>query len=457
MAFDFDQDPLDRMAPNFSLTIEGNWVPENIRGMIERIEYEEADGMADLLRIRINDSLDPDGKMRIRDSRLFMPGNAVSVWMGYGASIRHIGRAIIRRVRPTFPGGGPPTMEIVGYTADSLMADSAPEALKETKNLKKGGVRVKNSKAGRTWTQAKYSEAVRDRAEAYGFLTDIDDTPEPPTDFIQKANMTDFDFIQGIANLTGFVFWVDGDEHGEWTLHFRDPNKLQQSDVQDQVYTFKYGDGDFSTLLNFEPELGIQGSITKLLVQTKDPISGKVLQASVEEENDDAPDLTIEPNNARSATDARTNAVRFGRSSQLDQRSQVDLEGNGMSGPIATASDVKIFIEDFSFAIKANRRFRNEAELAAWAAQWFRRHRENFMLSRGTIVGVESIRARQIHKLSGLGTAYDGEYQFTRVRHIMDATQGYLVDFNARRVVPKLPPVTPQSELQVIDLLVGPV
>lgn len=442
----------DTMAPDFSLKIENRRLEGSVRDLIQSVEYESCDGMADVMKITINDTFDKSARLPIRDSKLFMPGNNVALFLGYGPKLRHVGSAVIRRVRPIFPANSAPTMEIVAYTADSLMMATGPEALKETKKLKKGGTRIKNSKAGRRWTDAKYSDGVLDCCQAYGFDEDIDVTPEPPTEFIQKANMSDYDFIKGLSNLTGFIFWVDGDSTMGWTLHFKDPSKLRQADLQERQYTFKYGDDDYSTLLTFEPELAIQEAVTKLLVQTKDPISGRILQAKIEEENDDSPDTKVDPGNVN--PDNRTNDGDVVDKS-LDQRSKLDLKGNGLTGPLTTASDIKLFIDEFSFDVRANRRFRNEAELASWAAQWFRRNRENFLLSRGSLIGIEDLRARQTHKMAGLGTAWDGLYYFTRVRHILNVSSGYTCDFNARKTVPELPPVNTTTDLQINELLLG--
>jgi phage protein D len=442
----------DTMAPDFSLKIENRRLDESVRDLIQSVEYESVDGMADVMKIVINDTFDKSARLPIRDSKLFMPGNNIALFIGYGSKLRHVGSAVVRRVRPIFPANSAPTMEIVAYTADSLMMATGPEPLKETKKLKKGGTRIKNSKAGRRWTDAKYSDAVKDRCDVYGFDGDIDVTPEPPTEFIQKANMTDYDFIKGLANLTGFIFWVDGDSALGWTLHFKDPSKLHQGDLQDKQYTFKYGDDDYSTLLTFEPELAINDAITKLLVQTKDPVSGRILQAKIEEENDNSPDTKVDPGNVN--PDNRTNGGDVVDKS-LDQRSGLDLMGNGLTGPLTTASDIKLFVEDFSFDVRCNRRFRNEAELAAWAAQWFRRNRENFLLSRGSLIGIEDLRARQQHKLVGLGTAWDGLYYFSRVRHTLSAGNGYTCDFSARKLVPELPPVTSSTDVQIEQLLLG--
>lgn len=405
-------------APNFSIKIEGAEIPIGIRQLVQRLEYESAEGMADALKVTV---LDPDfvppkgvgGESigRLSETKIFQPGNEVSVAMGYGGQLQHIGRAIIRKTRPSFPANNTPTIEVIAYTKDSAMMDNAPEKSKKVKG-----------KGGRRFKDVKYSEAVRERAADYGFSLDVDETPEEPRSFIQKVGLSDYDFVNGLANLTGFLFWVDGDAEGIWTLHFRDPEKIAAAgssdsvSIQEKKYTFKYNQGAFSSLLAFEPELAIQGAITKLKAVTKDVVTGKLIEVEFTEENDRAPETKV--------------AISGDTLSAVDQV---------LEGEHTTASDIKLYLNDFAFEIRANRRFRTEQGLAAWARQWFRRQRENFIMARGATIGVETLKARQIHAMTGIGASLSGDYYFSRVNHIMSDTQGYMCDFNCRKVVPPLP------------------
>lgn len=411
-------------APNFSLKIEGGNVPVGIRQLVQSIEYESSDGMADLMRIIFVDpslippkglnSVGPLGgfgglgggsgsSVSLRDTKIIQPGNEISLSLGYGTKLTHVGRAIIRKIRPTYPRDGIPTVEVVAYTKDSVMMDHAPEKSKK----KKGN-------GGRIFKKTTFADAVRERLLDYGFVDDVDDTSDSPHNFIQKVGLSDYDFIAGLANITGYYFWVDGDSEGKWTLHFKNPDTLKREVLQDKTYTFVYNQGDFSSLLEFNPELAIQGATTKLEAKVKDPKTGKTLEAKFEEENDKSPDITVD-----AGTDIRASR-------------------NELKGEHTTASDIKIFIDDYSFEVRSNRRFKTEAELIVWAKQWFRRNRENFVLSSGTIIGVESIMARQIHKLSGLGAGLDGEYFFSNVTHRMEKDSGYEIECDMRKVVPQL-------------------
>lgn len=431
-------------APNFEMAINGNRIADGIRAVIQSVEYESSDGMHDQMKISITDpQTDSTGRMLVRDSKLFLPGNEVSVWMGYGPLLQHVGRAIIRKVKPSFPANGIPSMEVIAYTKDSMMSDTSPENIKDRKIVgkKKKHAKIVKSKAGRRFKQFTYAEAVAARGGDYGFTLDVDSSPDPPSDFIQKAQMTDYDFVRGLANLCGFIFWVDGDENGEWTLHFKNPLKLKQSDVQEKEYTFRYNEQDLGTLLSFDGELAIQHSVTKLKAETKDWRTGKLIEAKIEEENDDSPDVFVEPGKGPSAANVSTPGT-------------LSPASNEILTPAGSGSTVKLFLEEFSFEVKTNRYFESPAALALWAHSWFRRYRELFIIGNGSIIGVENVMARQVHNLHGLGTLFDGPYYFTRVRHIM-GNGGYTLDFSARRIVPELPPVVPSEDVSDVKTVFG--
>ena len=427
-------------APDFNLHVQGAQIPAGVRSLVERVEYESAEGMADIMRIVFRDPryIPPKGMMpagslgsggsgpgaflSLRDVRVFLPGNEIDLWLGYGPNLKHVGRTIIRKVRPSFPRGDEiPSVEVIGYTKDSAMMDSAPIAPKPPPKRKKG------VRQGRKWTDTTFADCVKDLAEQYGFETTrdgvstIDDTPDKkkPHTFIQKTGLSDYDFIKGLSNITGYFFWVDGTQDGKWYLHFRNPRKLRKAALQDKIYTFTYDQGPNSSLLSFEPELAITGAITKIQARTKDPETGNILDSTFEEEVEETPDPLLEA----------------GR--DLDLR-PIDMEGNVIKGHWTTAQSVRVFINDFSFEAKTTRRFRSQAELVAWARQWFRRHRENFVQSNATMIGVEDVMSRQIHKVSGLGMGLDGEYFFNSVQHVISNSNGYELNVHCRKVVPEM-------------------
>jgi phage protein D len=379
----------DYLAPTFAVEIEGKELDYGVTQFVESVEYESADGMADVSRIR---AVNPD--FLLSNAKVFQPGNEMAIWMGYGTEMEFVGRSIIAKQVPNFPESGMPTIQIVGYTKDSKMMDNEPK-----KPKKEGG------KGGRVFQDVQFSDAVIDRAGDYDFSFEVDTTPDQAHNFIQRPGVSDYEFVMGLANLNGFVFWVEGTEDGEWMLYFVSPDSL--ANFQDKKYTFKYNQGDDSTLLSFQPEFLIKGAITDMEVVVKDNRTGKILKAEVTEESGKSPDVQAAGDPTGEVTDELT-----------------------------TASDVKLFFNDFSFSVNTNRRFKTQKEVEEWAKQWFRRMRENFILSRGRLIGVGNLRARQTHALDGVGNTYNGDYYMTKVKHICSKTQGYVIDFAARKVVP---------------------
>lgn len=394
-------DDIDFMAPTFSLEVEGTEVDYGITQFIQSVEYESCDGIADALKIK---AVNPD--FTLSDAKVFQPGNEIAVKMGYGNQLDFVGRAVIVSQEPNFPQNEMPTISCVAYTKDHFMMDNEPPKPKKEKG-----------KGGRTFKESKFSDAIYDRADDYKFAADIDDTKDSQHDFIQRPGVSDYEFVNGLANLNGYVFWVEGDESGKWTLYFKDPGSL--SVYQEKKYNFYYNMNDDSTLLSFKPQFLVKGAITNLEVAVKDIRTGKILKTEIQEENNKAPNL--------SATGDLT--------SKVGDHSQGGFS-DGAGGELTTASDVNLFFGNYSFNVNTDRRFKTQAELEQWARQWFRRMRENFVLSSGRIIGVGNIRARQTHTLSGVGNLYSGDYYFTKVKHICSNTDGYVIDFNARKVVP---------------------
>lgn len=371
----------DLLAPRFIVDIGGE-LETGITQFIESVEYESADGMADMARLVIqNPTLD------LQDLKIFQPGNEMSIWLGYGTKeLEHIGRVILRRTTWSFPRDGTPKINVSGYTFDAKMMDNSPEESKR-----------------RRFVDMTYADIVAEVAADYGFATlDIDDTEDEPGKRAQVAGVSDYQVIKGAANITGYFFWVDGDEDGKWTIHFKSPaNVLDAVDQPD--FLFSYNNGDLTTLFSFNPELLIQGTKTKLKVQFRDPKTQKTITEEVEEDLE-APDIQA----VGEASDANEDEIE-------------------------NATSIKIFFQDFSFETETKKKFKTAGEAKRWAAQWFRRQREAFILGNGETIGVESLRARQIHTLDGIGDTLVGKWYFSRVKHILNAGSGYECKFDARK------------------------
>lgn len=383
--------------PVFRLEIAGQDLSETVNPFVTSVEYESVDGMADMGKFVVQNE-----NGRFTDSKLFQPGNEVNIAFGYGSKIEHVGRIVIAKPEYDFPEGDVPTVIVMGYTKDFAMMDNEPALTKTT-----GKRPPKRSFPKGTLL----SDIVDTIAEEYDFNVDFaGENISLQGARVQKAGVSDYDFIRGWANYTGYVMWVDGDADGAWTLHFIQPDEtaglLLEGDVQEDVIELVYNRGNDSTLWSFRPEYALRNARNKIVCITRNPDTGKTFTEIVEDVST-APD-TISSGDPRELV----------QEDHKSRESQVRL----------------IFGDDISITTIANKPFTSSAELGRWARQWFRRHQQDFIEGRGRAIGIPAMMARQQHRIVGLGTTLDGDYYFPRVRHVVDEN-GYDVDFHARKVI----------------------
>lgn len=372
----------DTLTPNWQMRVNETFVGDEITRFVQAVEFESADGMADLVRLRC---VNPESFLS--DAKVFQPGNEIAIFFGYGVGLmKYVGTCSIVRCVPNYPQEGAPTLQVVGYSRDHEMMDTEPAYGKQRIDY------------GRN-----YGEAVWKVASRYGFNTDIDKTSSSNRSLIQKAGMKDYEFVKGISNIIGYLLWVDADITGKWWLHLRNPKGLNE---QEKKYTFRYSFGDPGSLLTFTPELLVKGAKTNLVVVAKDAETGTMFKAEINENYVDTPEMDA---------------------------SGVFTEP--LEKTYSSASSIKLYFNDYSLDVVTGKKFTAQAEVVDWAQQWFRRMRENFISSQGRIIGNEYVMARQTHNIEGIGPAYDGEYYFSRVKHIFSESEGYVCDFNARKIV----------------------
>lgn len=414
--------------PLFQITIEGVTIGPDIAQFIESIEYESADGIADMAKVTISNI---DGIFT--DSKMFQAGNEMNIAMGYAGGhgsyapstkgartadrviIRHVGRVELMRPKFTFPDEGIPTIEVTGYTADVRMMEGKSTKAK-TQSERAKALRKSKKLYINQWAKGeKLLTVIKDvvSSSAYGFNIDADEAANDVLydDLYQHPGTADYDIIKGLSNYYNYVFWVDGDEDGIWTLHFRKPNKQGiLPDVQKRdPYTFQYG----HTLFSFDPEYSFRDVKTKIVVELRNPDSGVAFTAEFEDD-EASPDMKFDGD----PTQALPKAIQSGGSA-------------------------KIFLGEFQIETITDKHFKTDVELKQWADSWFKQHKVNFINGTAEMIGIEDVSAREVHFITGLGVSLDGEYYFGSVRHMMNDS-GYKMEVHARKVIgstakPKIP------------------
>jgi len=405
MPFD-EQNSKFGMAPEFAVMINDIEMPQNIGQFVTSLEYENMDQAVDKISMEL---ANPD--FHLTNRKFLLPGNVISLYGGYG-KMEYMASGIVTNLRANFPESDMPSIQVTAYSKDHFMSQRMPDLdQRDTSNPRQteNPEAVKKGKYERVWGKTSIADAVKSIAQQYNFFTSDDegrstiDTPDRPLENLyQVQGLTDFEFVTGLANLLGWYFWVDADIEGRWRLHFKSPKSTLKS--QKKVYTLKYNFGDASTLLSFEPEMLITDMFTKVAGETFSSKDGKAI----------------------------TSAIAF---KQGQQWSPISTRWDQtVEGPINKPSDVKIYMGDYAISVPDTTGFQTAADLDRFLKVWVERHENTLMMAAGQCVGLELLRARQVHKISNVGMLYDGDWLFDTVRHKFSSSSGYTCDFHARRI-----------------------
>lgn len=398
------------LAPEFSVFVNDIEMPQDITQFVTSLEYENTDQVVDKIQIEM---MNPEFKLTNR--KFLLPGNTISVYGGYGkiegkeikrGKLEYLGSGIVTSLRQSFPEGDMPMISITAFSKDHFMHQRVP-TLDQEDAKGRGNARTATKEKKHIWGKVDYSEAVKEIASRYNFFTSDEtgastiETSGRKEYLYQVQGVTDYEFCVGLANLLGWSFWVSCDKEGRWVLHFKSPKTVIKN--QEKVYTLRYNDGDNSTLITFDPEMLLTDMFTEVYAETVLPSGRPIKKGVVFSQNQ------------------QWSPVATG----MEQ----DVEGS-----IKKASDIKLYMKDFAISIPDASGIKNEADLEKFVTTWIQRHENTMMLASGSCVGLELLRARQIHRIENVGTLYDGEWLFDSVRHKFSSTDGYMCEFHARKV-----------------------
>jgi phage protein D len=376
------------LAPNFQLYVEDKQI--EIPGRATALTFEHTIGLADILTIElINRNFD------LIDHRALQPGNNVDLFGGYGTLLSFIGRTIIEKHLPKFPQSGEPTLTVKGLDFSFKLMDESSEIKASNVAHKKLG--LAKDEEGRSFVDMLHSSMVEEIAGKWGLETDIDATSKTDT-LIQKKGISDYQFVRGLANFNDRDFWIDWNfSLKAWTLHWKKYGRNQS-----KTYTFEYG-GEKATLLSFEPQYGMREDVTEV----------KVLYYDLEAHEWKSVDLVE------------------GGGDIADPR-YLKGEGEEVSEELSNAASIRVVAAGHSIDVIPDKVLHTAEEAQTFAEAWFRARKDHFLIGRGTVIGLETLRPRQTHNLIGLGTRFSGGYYFTSVKHTF-AGDGYICTFTANK------------------------
>lgn len=448
----------DDIAPSFEMLISGKDAQgaqelfESIRPLIAGVSFEDDEEMSSMLVLTVINQPEtapgqPVNWRAVIDSKAFSEGNSIDLWMGYGSSMTFMDRAEIVKWLPSFPEEGPGSFQIKAFDGRHKMqignqptvtggggqkvVKKDPKTLESVVTTKSGKSKGKSkAKKKQFFKNMTDDQIVRKIAEKYGYGYNVDTaesrkratktvvkdkkTGKSKTKVqhvlrtrVQGADMSDWEFLQKLADLNRFDLWVDWSlEQEKWIVHFK-----KREDTGQAGYLFEYNPEPDSTgtLISAEPDFSMKDQSTDVEVLVYDKKKRRIEKTVI---SDTTPG----------------EEVKLGGQGVAPAQLQAKKE-------FAAGARVRFSAFGQTFEAFSGKPFKSRKDAENFVTNLLRERERDFMTISGKVVGVPDLRARQFHELRGLGKRLDGLYRFTNVRHNQQPGTPYTCDFVAHKVL----------------------
>lgn len=412
----------DDLVPGFDIFIEGKDASKGselfdlVRPLIQSITYEEDEEMSAMLELVIlNQPRAEIGRpidwRAVVDSKAFQEGNTIDLYMGYGNIRQFVGRVEITKWVPTFPQSGPSTITIKGFDGRHRMQQGNQFRVKQAGKSKRRKTAYRNLPD---------ELIVKKIAEKYGYGAEFDKTEHKKhttttttssgatkkqsvfPSRVQPADLSDWDFLRRLAKINRFDLWVDYSQtQKRFVVNFK-----RRATAGSAEYLFSYNQRDGS-LLEAEPEFAIQEQPTDVEVLFYDRRTRKIERT-----------LISDTNKAENVSLRSAGVGRFQAQKEIAVGARVRFSAFGQ------------VIEAFR-----DKPFRSKSEAETFVKQWLHERERDFLILKGKVLGIETLKPRQIHQFEGMSKRLDGFYRFTQTKHVMAPGTSYQVEFVGNKVL----------------------
>lgn len=407
----------DDLIPDFTLSIEGQSAGkakqlfEAVRPLIESVSIEYDEEMSTLFELTIINQPEepvpnvggfgtPVNWSAVIDSRVFQEGNNIDLFMGYAGVHRFMGRTQIVKWLPEFGPDGPTTFTIKGFDGRHAMA-----AGNQFKVGKKIGAATSSTRKRKRKTFYKESDdqIVKRIAEKYGYGADVDPVEKRAKGSRpHESGVSDWEFLRKLASINRFDLSVDFDDaKKQYVVRFK-----QRKDIGVPEYQFTYNGKD-GALISASPDFQIKDQKTDVEVLVFDKKRRKI-ERTIVGDSVAAEDVKL----------GRAGVGNFQVKKTLSLGARVRFSAFGQT------------FEAFS-----GKPFKSKQDAQRFVQNFLRENERELLTLQGEVIGIETLRPRQVHQIAGLSRRIDGIYRFTNVKHLMRPGQPYICEFTAYKVL----------------------
>ncbi len=396
--------------------VKGRELGKKVAPYIESIDIEEDEDMTTKLTLSL-----ANPEAAISKNRVIEEGDAALIDIGYGQQFFSLNqRYVFIRSHPGYTRDGISAIKYIGYDGRFAMISADFLANKRSRALA-GGALIRGRRQGvgqgpSVFKKQRDDQIIDRIAYHYGFSIDVDRIPGARTR-VRKKKTSHWEFIRKIAKKRNYTAWVDWDDTNQtYCIHYR-PKETRYT----KGYVFHHGtpspkdikqiellpnanNSPIGTLLEFHPTLDTTRMITDIEVMHFDRRK-RLLDA----EWISYVDKTIPP------PPPDPDEFDFTRNLQYGAQLKFKVGGRVIS-------------------TLANKPFKNKKQAKEYAFNLVNQHQADFMTARGTVIGTQDLRPRQIHRLTGIDR-YSGDYYFTQVTHHYRNDGFYETEFVAYRLL----------------------
>lgn len=278
-------------------------------------------------------------------------GNFIEVKMGYGDKLTTVFKGLITSVKFDFPSEGSPIVSVECHDKSYLMM---------------------KHKLSFAWHLLPYSAVAIIFAGLYGLDFDVDFSVDIH-DTIQQENESNYSFLQRLASMIGYEFFISGD-----TLYFRTP----YTGSDNPITTLKWG----KSLKSFSPEFDLADQACAVITRGYD----EILEQAV------------------------IGLAGYVTAPGIDSQKIKNIMKNLFMGNVI----------DYEY----NREIGSFFEAERVALYKMKERLMKFLSGRGECIGLPELSPGRFIKIEGLGSQLSNTYYITSVTHNISES-GYLTQF----------------------------
>lgn len=252
----------DFYVPTFELKLKERVLPKDVVRDVMQVTYKDSLSDIDSFDLTIN-NWDADTRdFKYVDEETFNPGKEIELWMGYFGKdkLRLMMKGEITSLRPSFPSGGQPTLNVSGLNILH---------------------RFRQEQISFAYIKRTDSEIAREIGTRLKVTFETGKTPEQRYDYLLQENQYDIVFLMERARRIGYdIFVQEKSKNGQSqkpTIYFG-----PSVDLRRVTYELKYG----ISLIEFQPALTTANQVGEVIVRgwnakTKKFIEGKATRDDI--------------------------------------------------------------------------------------------------------------------------------------------------------------------------------